>query len=161
MVPVIELDAGPVCAQSEEPIAPQDTYGTLADRLASAAGELLIEALERDTPCVAQDDSLATYAEKITAGDRQLDPGQPAEDLERIVRALTPHIGARVTSDEDGLAVRRVRVLDDGPDPGVLSVAGPRPVLGCAAGALELLEVQPPGGRWMSGEDYLRGRRSG
>jgi methionyl-tRNA formyltransferase len=50
-------------------------------------------------------------------------------------------------------------VLPDGPPAGVLSLDGPRPVLGCAEGALELLIVQPPGGRPMPGEDYLRGLR--
>jgi methionyl-tRNA formyltransferase len=60
---------------------------------------------------------------------------------------------------DSALGVRRACVLADGPPRGELSLSGPRPVLGCAEGALELLEVQPPGGRWMAGEDYLRGRR--
>ena len=92
-----------------------------------------------------------------------------AVELARVVRALTPHIGARVAaldgdraaSRPEVIGVRSVRVLDEGPAPGVLSVAGPRPVLGCSEGALELLEVQPAGGTWMAGDDYVRGRRSG
>jgi hypothetical protein len=50
-------------------------------------------------------------------------------------------------------------VLEQGPRPGELSLTGPRPVLGCAQGALELVAVHPPGRRAMSGEEYLRGLR--
>jgi methionyl-tRNA formyltransferase len=160
MVPRTELDGGPVCAQRTEPIAPDDTYGTLAQRLAGAAAALLVATLDNDGPCAEQDDALASYAEKITAADRLLDGDSPARELERVVRALTPHIGARVALDgETALGVRRVDVVAVGPPAGVLSLDGPQPVFGCADGALELLEVQPPGGRWMSGEDYLRGLR--
>ena len=78
-----------------------------------------------------------------------------------MVRALTPHIGAYlVLGDGSRLGVRAVRVAaGDGPPKGIVSFDGAVPVLGCAEGALELLEVQPPGGRPMSGQDYLRGRR--
>jgi methionyl-tRNA formyltransferase len=154
------LDSGPVCAQAAEPIAPDDTYGSLAARLEILGGELLVRAIEDSPPYVPQDDALATYAAKITPEDRVLDPGRPAGELERTVRALVPHIGAHVVlPDGERLGVRSARVLKGGPPPGELLLAGPRPVFGCAEGALELLVVQPPGRRAMSGEDYLRGRR--
>ncbi len=155
------LDAGPVCAQATEPIRPGDSYGTLAPRLAALGGDLLVRTLDRQPPCAPQDDALATYAHKITAEDRELDPSRPAVELERVVRALTPHIGAHVRLDDGSrLGVRAARVATaDGPPPGRVLFDGAVPVLGCAEGALELLEVQPPGGRAMSGEDYLRGRR--
>ena len=169
------FDNGPVCAQAAEPIRAEDTYGTLAARLEELGAELLVRTLDRRPPCAEQDEALATYADKITPQDRELDPSRPAVELERVVRALTPHIGAHVVL-EDGsrLGVRAARVAAGagagpraGEDPtigavppqGVVSFDGPVPVLGCAEGALELLEVQPPGGRPMSGADYLRGRR--
>jgi methionyl-tRNA formyltransferase len=154
------LDSGPVCLQETEPIGPGDTYGTLAPRLAALGGKLLVKALDTDPPCAEQDEGGATYADKITAEDRLLDPDLAAEQLERIVRALTPHIGAHIVLDDgELLGVRRARAIDDGLPNGVLSLNGPTPILGCAVGALELLEVQPPGKRPMAGEDYVRGHR--
>lgn len=155
------LDSGPVCAQEAEPIAARDTYGTLAPRLQQLGGKLLVDTLDDPPDCSEQDEALATYAEKITAQDRELDPSRPAGELERRVRALTPHIGAHVQMPDGGwLGVRQAQLSDaPAPAPGVLSLEGARPVLGCADRGLELLEVQPPGRRPMSGEDFLRGRR--
>jgi methionyl-tRNA formyltransferase len=154
------LDSGPVCLQESEPISVRDDYGRLSDRLARLGGELLVRALDKDPPCAEQDDDGATYAEKIGPEDRRLDPARPADELERVVRALTPHIGAFVElGDETRLGVQEARAVaaGDGPAQGQLSFDAGRPVLGCAGGALELLVVQPPGRRPMTGEDYVRG----
>jgi methionyl-tRNA formyltransferase len=157
------LDSGPVCLEESEPIRPHDTYGTLAERLQVVGGELLVRALDESPPCSPQDDAGATYADKITSADRELDPGRPAADLERVVRALTPHIGAYITlSDGTSLGVREARVgppAQAGAVPGSVSFDGPLPVLATADGTLELVVVQPPGKRPMPGGDYLRGRR--
>jgi len=157
------FDDGPVCSQAPEPIRPDDTYGTLASRLELLGGDLLIRTLDEQPPCVDQEESLVTYAAKISSEERELDPSRPAAELERVVRALTPHIGAYVVlGDGSRLGVRAARLLPDertGPPQGVISFDRPVPVLGCAEGALELVEVQPPGGRPMSGADYLRGHR--
>lgn len=154
------LDSGPVCAQGQVPIGPTDTYGTLATRLQELGTMLLVGTLEDRPLCRDQDDELATYAEKISATDRLLDPLEPAVALERKVRALAPHIGARLElSDGSTLGVLEVAVVEDGPSPGSVSLSGRRPILGCADGALELVSVHPPGRRPMSGEAYLRGLR--
>jgi methionyl-tRNA formyltransferase len=154
------LDSGPVCAQGGEAICPRDTYGTLAPRLAELGGELLIRALGERPRCAEQDGSLVTYADKITAEDRLLRPERPADELERVVRALTPHIGAYVRL-EDGspMGVVAARTLPGGPPPGRLSLDGPAPVVGTVDGALELVVVKPPGRREMSGEAWIRGHR--
>jgi methionyl-tRNA formyltransferase len=133
------LDSGPVCLAQSEPIHPHDDYGSLAARLQDIGGRLLIQALDERPPWIEQDEDAVTYAEKITAQDRTLDPEAPAEVNERIVRALHPHIGARLPlPDGSFLGVSRARVAEDG--------------------SLELLEVQPPGGRPMPYDAYLRGR---
>jgi methionyl-tRNA formyltransferase len=155
------LDSGPVCLQQAELIRPEDTYGTLAGRLQALGGELLVRALDEDPACADQDDAAATYAAKIASEDRALDPQRSALELERVVRALTPHIGAHVAlGDGTLLGVQEARAQPGagGPPAGAVSFDGPVPVLGCADGALELLIVQPPGRRAMAGEDFLRGR---
>jgi len=149
------LDSGPVYLSDAEPIRADDTYGSLAPRLERIGGELLVRALDEMHEPIPQDEWGATYAEKISAEDRRLDPSRPAVELERVVRALTPHVGAHI----DQLRVLHARAVADGPSAGALSVDGPLPVLGCVDGALELVAVQPPGRRPMSGEDYLRGLR--
>jgi methionyl-tRNA formyltransferase len=155
------LDDGPVCLLEREPIAPGDTYGTLAPRLQALGGELLVRALDERPPWHEQDEAGLTYAEKIGPGDRTLDPGEDAPAGERRVRALTPHIGARVAlPGERWLGVRAAHVAPGdvaAPAPGELGEEGGRLLWGAAGGALELLEVQPPGGRPMDGAAYLRG----
>ncbi len=159
MVLTAGLDSGPVCLREAEPIDAQDTYGSLAPRLAELGARLLVRVLDAPGRCEEQDEAGISYAEKLTAADRMLDPDRPVAELERLVRALTPHIGAHIGLDDGTLlGVRRVRVIAGGPPNGVLALDGPVPILGCLDGSLELLEVQPPGRRAMSGEDYLRGR---
>jgi methionyl-tRNA formyltransferase len=154
------LDSGPVCAQGQVPIDSTDSYGTLAPRLQELGTMLLVGTLDDRPPCRDQDDELATYAEKISATDRLLDPLEPAIALERKVRALAPHIGARLDlPDGNTLGVLEAAVAEGGPSPGSLSLDGRVPILGCADGALELVLVHPPGRRPMSGEAYLRGLR--
>jgi methionyl-tRNA formyltransferase len=108
MRPTAELDAGPICLQRSEPIRADDDYGTLSARLAALGGELLVYALDSRPGITPQPEEGATYAEKIESEDRRLDPTRPADELERRVRALNPHIGAWVElSDGPHLGVRR------------------------------------------------------
>jgi methionyl-tRNA formyltransferase len=155
------LDRGPICAQVGLPIAPEDTYGSLAPQLAELGGELLVATLDDLPPCAEQDESRATYAEKITSEDRRLDPHRPATDLERTVRALHPHVGAWIELSDGGrLGVVEARALARPARPGELVVIDDRrPAIGCSEGELELLVVKPPGRREMSGAEWLRGWR--
>ena len=156
------LDSGPVCLQAPERIGPADTYGTLAGRLEESGAALLIEALDTHPTCAEQDQAGVTYADKLSSEDRLLDGARPAVELERQVRALSPHVGAALAlPDGTRLGVLEARALDrPGPAPRELALSGSLPVLGCAQGSLELLVVQPAGRRAMAGADYLRGRRS-
>jgi methionyl-tRNA formyltransferase len=111
---------------------------------------------------VEQDESEVTYAEKIGPEDRLLDPARPAQELERVVRALHPHIGARLQLADGGLlGVHEARVAAESqverPLVGALAADGERLLYGTALGALELVCVQPPGGRPMDAGSYLRG----
>lgn len=131
------LDSGPVCLQQSEPVRADDTYGTLAARLEGLGAMLLVRALDERPPFAEQDEAAVTYAEKLTGADRTLRPAAPAAERERVVRALNPHIGARLEL----------------PDGGFLGV-----VRAHAEGErLVLDEVQPAGGRPMPFSDWARG----
>jgi len=165
------LDSGPICGRASEPIDPRDTYGTLAGRLAGLGSRLLIGVLDGPRTYVEQTDGGLTYAEKISPEHRVLDPGRPAAELERVVRALDPHIGARIEVPilAGGLRVHAAGVVPAGggsgaplgagdpPAEGELGVRDGRLLYGTRDGALELLRVQPPGGRPMTAADYVRG----
>jgi methionyl-tRNA formyltransferase len=148
-----ELDEGDVCLMAQEPIAPDDTFGTLSPRLETLGAQLLNRYLAERPGCRPQGDEGMIYAEKITAADRQLDPAAPPEVNERVVRALDPHIGAKASE----LGVWAARPAADAVAPGELAGADGRLLWGCAGGALELLEVQPPGKRRMAAAEYARG----
>jgi methionyl-tRNA formyltransferase len=160
------LDSGPVCAAAQEAIDPADTYGSLAERLRRLGGELLVGVLdewERGRPprFEEQPEEGVTYAEKIAAEDRLLDPQRTAVELERQVRALQPHIGARLArADGTLLGVSRAALAERGLGSipaGKLAASAGQLLYGTSDGALELLEVQSPGGRPMDAEAYLRG----
>jgi methionyl-tRNA formyltransferase len=158
------LDSGPVCLAANEPIGDADTYGSLAPRLARLGGDLLLGVLDDRARGVElafseQDGEEATYAEKIAPHDRMLDPARAAIELERVVRALHPHIVARARlADGTLLGVHRAALTSTAPaDSEGVTARGGRLLLGCSPGTLELLSVQPPGGRPMDGASYLRG----
>jgi methionyl-tRNA formyltransferase len=156
------LDSGPVALREETPIAPEDDFESLSERLASLGGELLVEALDRlqrgELGFDEQDDERATYAEKIGPAERRLDPGRPAAELARVVRALTPHVGAYLELGADNrLGVRRARPVDVNVKQGEMKAEWGALLLGCCRGALRLDVVQPPGGKPMAADAYLRG----
>jgi methionyl-tRNA formyltransferase len=132
-----ELDAGPIAAQEAFDIAPDDDAGAVYARSAEIAARLIGDVLP-EPEFHPQPDDGATYAEKITAADRDLDLTRPAAELVNHVRALSPHIGARAVVDGRPLVIWKARDDD---------------------GTLVLVEVQPEGGRRMPYDAYLRGLR--
>jgi methionyl-tRNA formyltransferase len=132
------LDAGPVAAQGAFVIEEDDDAGAVFARAAELAVDLLGGVLEEDEPRFEpQPEEGVTYADKITAADRTLDLADP-EQAARTVRALSPHIGARATIDGRDVIVWRARVDD---------------------GRFVPVEVQPPGKRRMSYDEFRRGLR--
>ncbi len=135
---VKELDAGPIAAQQAFVVGPEDDAGAVFARSADLAVELLDGVLDGTPAFRPQPEEGATYADKITAADRELDLDAPPAEVHNRVRALSPHIGARATVDGRRLTIWRTRVVD---------------------GRLELLEVQPEGKRRMTYGAYRRGLR--
>ena len=136
---VAELDAGPIAAQEAFPIGSEDDAGAVYARAAEVAGRLLNQVLADPEPSFSEQVGKATYAEKIGAVDRRLDLSRPAAELVRVVRALSPHIGARAEIEGRPVTVWRAQVSADG--------------------AFEPLEVQPDGGRRMAADAWRRGLR--
>jgi methionyl-tRNA formyltransferase len=132
-----ELDAGPIAAQESFEIAPDDDAGTVYGKSAELAVELLEQVLKQPQ-FEPQPEEGVTYAEKLTAADRELDWSRPPEELLNRIRALSPHIGARAELHGRPVIIWRAR-LDDG--------------------GVEPLEVQPAGGRRMTYAEFLRGLR--
>jgi methionyl-tRNA formyltransferase len=133
-----ELDAGPIAAQEAFDVGPDDDAGDVYARSAEIAARLIGEVLLEQPNFQPQPADGATYAEKIAASDRDLDLARPASEVVNHVRALSPHIGARAVVDGRPLVIWKARDRD---------------------GTLELLEVQPEGGRRMPYDAYLRGLR--
>jgi methionyl-tRNA formyltransferase len=160
------LDSGPIALQERVEIDAGDDYGSLAERLAGLGAEMARRALDLyeagELSFIDQDDSLATYAEKISPADRRLDPSRPAAELEAKVRALHPHIGTYLEL-EDGqrLGVHSARLAPESAlAPGAIAATDGALLLGCADGALRLETVQAPGGRPLDAEAFLRGHRA-
>jgi len=158
------LDSGPVALREEVPIGPEDDFEGLGGKLATLGGDLLVEALDLEEKGMLsfaeQDDAEVTYADKIDSAERRLNPVRPAAELARTVRALTPHVGAYVeTGDGERLGVRKARPVEVGVKQGDLKAEWGALLLGCGRGALRLEVVQPPGGKPMPADAYLRGHR--
>jgi methionyl-tRNA formyltransferase len=156
------LDSGPVALCDEVAIGSEEDFEALSGKLAALGGELLVRAFNQlaqaQLEFTEQDDDAATYAEKIAPEERRLDPGRPAIELARVVRALTPHVGAYLqTSGGERLGVRRARAVDVGVKAGEVRAEWGALLLGCGQGALRLEVVQPAGGKPMAADAYLRG----
>jgi methionyl-tRNA formyltransferase len=156
------LDSGPVALKEEVPIDPEDDFESLSAKLAELGGKLLVRALDLQAAdsleFAEQDEEGVTYAEKIDPAERRLDPDRPAPELAAKVRALTPHIGAYLElPDGERLGVRRARAVDEEAEPGRLEARDGTLLFGCTEGALQLALVQPPGGKPMPADAYLRG----
>ena len=160
------MDTGPVLLQRKIPISPDDTGGTLHDKLAPIAGELLVEALKgldqgSLTP-IPQDESLATYAPLLKKSDGKLDFRQEAETLARRVRAFDPWPGTFAAIKGEQVKITRAKAEPGGSSkaPGRVARVSPEGiVIACGRGLLRALELQPAGKRRMSAAEFLAGRR--
>jgi methionyl-tRNA formyltransferase len=160
------LDTGPILAQAECPIAPDETTASLTAKLAELGAQLLVETLEGwiegTIEAQPQDDDAATYCDQLEKADGLLDWSRPAAYLDRQVRACDPWPGAYTTWQGSRLKVLRARthpawegqgqpgqVLEMGEDVGVVT----------GQGALELVEVQLAGKKPMPAGLFARGQR--
>jgi len=151
------MDAGDIILQRREPIRPDDTSGTLHDRLAKIGAEVLVETIALENPPrQPQDEAQVTLARKLTKEDGRIDWRKPAVEIERQVRAFDPWPGSLTMLGETLLKVWRAEVV---PATGAPGTVLPGLVVATGEGGLRLREVQPAGGKRMSAEVFLRGYR--
>jgi methionyl-tRNA formyltransferase len=158
------IDTGPMLAQRQAPILPNETAGKLSQRLSEMGAELLIQTLPQylagEIIAQAQDDTLSTYAPMIAKEEGQLDFNQPAEALERRIRAFQPWPGAFLAWQDQPLKIQHAHTSPcaDIP-PGQRCIIAGLPAVATPTGCLVLDELQPAGKRSMSGQEFLRGSR--
>jgi methionyl-tRNA formyltransferase len=162
------LDTGDILLQTKLAILPNETGGSLHDRLAQVAPDVLLSALDllasQRAPRTSQQTADATYSPKLTREDGKIDWSEPAEVIERKIRAFNPWPGAfsqlsDTTKKAFKLKIFRATVSDRSiGDPGTILTPNDLEVLvATGRGALRIEEVQLEGKRRMSATDFLRG----
>ena len=150
------LDTGPVYLREATPIGPRDTAGDLHDRLSAMGAGLIVDALDRlDTLVpVPQPEAGVSYAAKIDKEEARIDWTAPAAEVDGKIRGLSPFPGAWCEIAGARIKLLRSRRVEGSGPPGAV-LGGFR--VACGTGAVEVLEVQRPGGRPMEASAYLRG----
>ena len=176
---VKELDAGPVYGVLTEPVRPDDTTGTLLDRLSHSGAELLVATLDGiedgTVQAVPQPAEGVSFAPKINSADARVDWKLPAHVVDRQIRACTPDPGA--WTEFDGARLKLGPVSPDVPGapgpsggapaappdlaPGELHVGRQAVLVGTGSRPVRLGEVQAPGKRRLTASDWARGLHSG
>jgi len=158
------LDTGDILLQRTIDILTADTGGSLHDRLAKIAPEALLESLEllakESAPRIPQDNTLATYASKLKREDGKIDWTDPADTIERKIRAFDPWPGAFMKFDGRNLKIFSAVIVGLCGMPGEILRSEKEIVVAAGEGALSLGEVQLEGKRRMSAAEFLRGHRT-
>ncbi|ACT05245.1 methionyl-tRNA formyltransferase [Dickeya chrysanthemi Ech1591] len=160
------LDTGAMLHKIECPILPDDTSATLYDKLANLGPQGLLHTLTQlsasQVTAVAQDDSLATYAEKLSKEEARLDWRLSAEQLERCIRAFNPWPVSYFMVEEQPVKVWKAEVLDISHQqlPGTVLAADKEGIqVATTDGVLNIQILQPSGKKAMSAQDLLNSRR--
>lgn len=158
------LDTGPVLMSEPLAIEPEETAGTLHDKLAAVGARLLAEALDRleqgTLHPVRQPESGVTYAAKIEKSEAWINWSRAAESLARQVRAFDPFPGALARLRGVDVKIWRVAqcaAASGGPPGVVLAASRDGIVVACGTGALRLLELQRAGARRLAAGAFLSG----
>jgi methionyl-tRNA formyltransferase len=159
------LDTGPMLAIERVTIAPQDSTGTLHDKLAALGGKMIVAALRKmeqgALEAVPQPEAGVTYAAKISKDEAALDFSLPALELGLKIRAFNPFPGA--TAQVDGVTVKlwaaEAIEADSAEAPGQVLAADAQHgiVVACGAGSLRLTELQKPGGKRLPAAEFIKG----
>ncbi|HEU5041293.1 MAG TPA: methionyl-tRNA formyltransferase [Gemmatimonadales bacterium] len=156
------LDSGPVLHRVATPIAPDETGGSLTDRLAELGASALVEVLSLVAAGAArpqpQNHALATFAPKIDRALARIDWSNDAPAIARQIRAFDPVPGAWTLLGSDPVKLFSPKVSDQSGEPGAVLAAGERLLIACGSGSVMVREVQPAGRSRMSVDAWVRGR---
>jgi len=162
----VGLDTGDMLYKLSCPITAQDTSATLYDKLAGLGPQGLLETLRQlatgEAQPEVQDDTLVTYAEKLSKEEARLDWRLPAEQLERCIRAFNPWPVSYFIIDEQPVKVWKASVLEteSSAAPGTILDAGKQGIqIATARGVLNIEELQPAGKKAMKAHELLNSRR--
>ena len=157
------LDTGAILLQEPLPIAPDDTAGTLHDKLAALGARLIVRALAARPDPQSQDESRATYARRIRKEEAEIDWRRPAEEIERQVRAFDPAPGTQTRLNGGPLKIWSARIERGATGlPGAICAAGPAGiVVACGRDGLRVTELQRAGGRRLAAAEFLAGFKLG
>jgi methionyl-tRNA formyltransferase len=155
------LDTGDILLQRGVEIMPNDTGGSLHDRLAQIAPESLLESLRLlaagKAPRIPQEDTRATYAPKLKREHGQIDWSESAEAIERKIRAYNPWPGAFTELTIGKLKIFSATIMSLRERPGGVYFVGDDVAISTGDRALALGEVQLEGKRRMSATEFVRG----
>jgi len=159
------LDTGDMLLTGREPIRSDDTTASLHDRLAALGGRLIVEALAAAATGQlvprAQPQEGVTYAHKIDKRESAIDWSEPAAVIGRRVRAFDPFPGASFQFEGEIVKLWRTAPAVGQAAPGTrLPAAGDALRIACGDGALDLLQLQRPGGKRVDGREFLASRPS-
>ena len=154
------LDTGPVLLAEAVNIGAGDTAATLHDKLAVLGARLVVDALRRLDSLTPQPQPAegVTYAAKIDKAEAAIDWTRPAAEIERRIRAFDPFPGCTAQLGESTIKIWRAQPAHGRGAPGeILAVAPGGIAVACGEGALNLIELQKPGGRRLASADFLPG----
>lgn len=162
------LDEGDVILQRPFKLDKSVTGGELHDQLMADGPECLLQALELlfegTAPRVPQDDALSNYAPKLMRNDGEIDWNQPADIVERRIRAYDPWPGTSTSFIDSKGKPKRLKVFppceilpEVTAKPGTVVQTDDGLVVACGSGALRIVELQPDGKRRMEAKDFLVG----
>ncbi|WP_050928637.1 methionyl-tRNA formyltransferase [Aestuariivita boseongensis] len=151
------LDTGPVLLRSETSIGAEETTADLHHRLSQMGAALIVQALARldDLTPEPQPEEGVTYAHKIDKAEARVDWTQPAVDVDRQIRGLSPFPGAWTLLDGERIKLLASRLADGSGQPGEVLDDGLR--VACGSGAIELLRLQRAGKAAQDRDTFLRG----
>jgi len=154
------LDTGAVLSMRAEPIRSDDTTARLHDRLAALGGDQVVEVLQRlarGEPIEArpQAEQGVSYARKIDKLEASIDWRDGAQQIERRIRAFDPFPGASFCWQGETIKLWRAAVVAGAGEPGRVLIEAPLPVVACGSAALQMIELQRPGGRRLGAREAL------